>query len=154
MILLLFFGLQLRYTYFGYSTLDYNSRLQALAPVTIFPFLPHVFHPVFFFCILVILVEFFLIISKKYNEYIRLLFCNSISEFQHLSKREKEVLYSYLNIHESVYQLIYADNMLLVSNNLMGDQEAKARLPAEFEMKDLGAATKILRIDIIRDMEK
>lgn len=36
----------------------------------------------------------------------------------------------------------------------MGDQEAKARLPAEFEMKDLGAATKILRIDIIRDMEK
>ena len=44
--------------------------------------------------------------------------------------------------------------MLLVSNNLMGDQEAKARLPAEFEMKDLGGATKILRIDIIRDMEK
>ena len=47
--------------------------------------------------------------------------------------------------------LLYVDNMLIVAKSKEGIRTIKAQLNNEFEMKDLGAAKKILRMDILRD---
>ena len=52
---------------------------------------------------------------------------------------------------ETVYLLIYVDDMLLVSKNTEEVSALKEQLHAEFEMKDLGPTSKILGMDIKRD---
>ena len=48
--------------------------------------------------------------------------------------------------------LLYVDDMLVASYNKDRVQELKAQLAREFDMKDLGPANKILRMQIHRDM--
>ena len=55
---------------------------------------------------------------------------------------------------DRVYLLIYVDDMLVASKDLKGIQSLKKSLSQEFEMKDLGRASKILGMDIFRDREK
>ncbi|GJR53654.1 transposable element [Tanacetum coccineum] len=50
-----------------------------------------------------------------------------------------------------VYLLLYVDDMLIASKNMSEIDQLKAQLKSEFEMKDLGAAKKILGMEIIRD---
>ena len=47
-----------------------------------------------------------------------------------------------------MYLLIYVDDMLLVFSSKEEIQAMKRQLKVEFSMKDLGAATRILGIDI------
>ncbi|KAH9697805.1 Integrase catalytic domain-containing protein [Citrus sinensis] len=51
----------------------------------------------------------------------------------------------------AVYLMLYVDGMLLASKDMSEIKKLKDLLNAEFEMKDLGCAKRILRMDIIRD---
>ena len=53
-----------------------------------------------------------------------------------------------------VYLLLYVDDMLLASKDMTIINNIKDQLSSRFEMKDLGAARKILGIEIIRDRAK
>ncbi|KZV56298.1 hypothetical protein F511_00295 [Dorcoceras hygrometricum] len=53
-----------------------------------------------------------------------------------------------------LYLLLYVDDMLLASTNRQEINKLKVELRNEFEMKDLGAATRILGVDISRDRER
>jgi hypothetical protein len=50
-----------------------------------------------------------------------------------------------------IYLLLYVDDMLIATKSKKEITTLKARLSSEFEMKDLGAAKKILGMEIIRD---
>ena len=52
-----------------------------------------------------------------------------------------------------VYLLLYVDDMLIAVNNLVEINRLKTQLSGEFEMKDLGAAKKILGMKIRKDRE-
>ena len=51
----------------------------------------------------------------------------------------------------AVYMLLYVDDMLIASKSMSEVKKLKAELSSEFEMKDLGAARRILGMDIFRD---
>jgi transposase InsO family protein len=53
-----------------------------------------------------------------------------------------------------VYLVLYVDDMLLAAKSKFDIQKLKDLLNAEFDMKDLGAAKKILGMEIYRDREK
>ena len=53
-----------------------------------------------------------------------------------------------------VYLLLYVDDMLIACKSKRTVQDLKASLSREFEMKDLGAARKILGMEIFRDRAK
>ena len=50
-----------------------------------------------------------------------------------------------------VYLLIYVDDMLIAAKNMKEIQVIKDQLNTDFDMKDLGAAKKILGMEIVRD---
>ena len=47
--------------------------------------------------------------------------------------------------------LLYVDDMLIVAKSKQEIRTVKAQLNNKFEMKDLGAAKKILGMEILRD---
>ncbi|KAL0291984.1 UNVERIFIED_CONTAM: Retrovirus-related Pol polyprotein from transposon TNT 1-94 [Sesamum calycinum] len=51
----------------------------------------------------------------------------------------------------SIFLLLYVNDMLIVAKNMYDVLALKALLSQEFDMKDLGAATKILGTEIHRD---
>ena len=50
-----------------------------------------------------------------------------------------------------IYLLLYVDDMLIAAKNMCDIQNLKILLNGEFDMKDLGAAKKILGMEIYRD---
>ena len=44
-----------------------------------------------------------------------------------------------------IYLLLYLDDMLIASQNLLAIQKLKSQLNSEFEMKDMGTAKKIMK---------
>lgn len=50
-----------------------------------------------------------------------------------------------------MYLLLYANYMLIACNEILEITKLKAQLKADFEMKDLGAAKRILGMEIKRD---
>ncbi|KAE8683864.1 hypothetical protein F3Y22_tig00111166pilonHSYRG00202 [Hibiscus syriacus] len=54
----------------------------------------------------------------------------------------------------STYLLLYVDDMLVASKSKEEVQKIKDMLNSEFDMKDLGPATKILGMEITRDIKK
>lgn len=61
------------------------------------------------------------------------------------------VYYRSLTHDSYIYLLLYVDDMLIGCNQREAIEELKMQLSTEFEMKDLGAATKILGMQIVRD---
>lgn len=53
-----------------------------------------------------------------------------------------------------IYLLLYVDDMLVAAKEMKVITDLKQKLSSKFEMKDLGAARKILGIEIVRDREK
>jgi ATP-binding cassette subfamily B (MDR/TAP) protein 1 len=55
-------------------------------------------------------------------------------------------------VNESpIYLLLYVDDMLIAAKSKKAITTLKAQLSSEFEMKDLGAAKKLLGMEITRD---
>ena len=50
-----------------------------------------------------------------------------------------------------IYLLLYVNDILIAAKDIQDIQAIKCQLIKEFEMKDLGAATKILGMEIKRD---
>ena len=50
-----------------------------------------------------------------------------------------------------IYLLLYVDDMLITAKSMCDIQNLKILLSGEFDMKDLGAAKKILGMEIYRD---
>lgn len=50
-----------------------------------------------------------------------------------------------------MYLLLYVDDMLIAASNKKEIKKVKEQLSSKFEMKELGAAKKILGIEITRD---
>ena len=50
-----------------------------------------------------------------------------------------------------IYLLLYVDDMLIAANNITEINTLKKLLSKEFDMKDLGAAKKILGMEILRE---
>ena len=55
---------------------------------------------------------------------------------------------------ESIYLLLYVDDMLIAAKDKKKVSKLKDILKKEFEMKELGPATRILGMDITRDRVK
>ena len=53
-----------------------------------------------------------------------------------------------------MYLLLYVDDMLVVGPSISEINKVKEHLKADFEMKDLGEARRILGMDIVRDRKK
>ncbi|KAL6133097.1 hypothetical protein ACLB2K_065334 [Fragaria x ananassa] len=53
-----------------------------------------------------------------------------------------------------IYLLLYVDDMLIASKNMMEIEKLKAQMKKHFEMKDLGEAKKILGMEITRNRDK
>ena len=51
----------------------------------------------------------------------------------------------------TIYLLLYVDDMLIAAKSMSDIDELKKQLSNEFEMKDFGAAKKILSMEISRD---
>ncbi|XP_060974304.1 secreted RxLR effector protein 161-like [Cannabis sativa] len=58
------------------------------------------------------------------------------------------------DIKEAIYLLLYVDDMLIISKERAKIELMKSWLKSEFEMKDLGFASKILGINIKRNRSK
>jgi hypothetical protein len=52
-----------------------------------------------------------------------------------------------------IFLLLYVNDMLITAKNIVEINKLKVLLSREFDMKDLGAAKKILRMDICRDRD-
>ena len=55
---------------------------------------------------------------------------------------------------EYIYLLLYVDDMLIACKSMGEIRKLKSQLSAEFEMKDMGAAQKILGMEIRREREE
>ncbi|KAJ4714843.1 Retrovirus-related Pol polyprotein from transposon TNT 1-94 [Melia azedarach] len=64
------------------------------------------------------------------------------------------VYYSKATNGSLIYLVLYVDDMLIAAENKSNVQKLKDLLSVEFEMKDLGAARKILGMEIYRDRSK
>lgn len=62
--------------------------------------------------------------------------------------------YKGTEIHTAIYLLLYVDDILIISKEKAKVENLKNLLRAEFEMKDLGEAAKILGINIRRNRQK
>ncbi|KAF3626835.1 putative ribonuclease H protein-like [Capsicum annuum] len=63
------------------------------------------------------------------------------------------VYFRKLNDGSFIYLLLYVDDMLIAAKDLTEIHNLKSQLKSEFEMKDLGAAKKILGMEIRRNRE-
>ena len=70
------------------------------------------------------------------------------------SKEDPCVYMRNVNTEQAVYLLLYVDDMLIASGDKQEIRSVKESLSKEFEMKDLGKASRILGMDIIRDRKK
>ena len=55
---------------------------------------------------------------------------------------------------ERIYLMLYVDDMLIAAKSMREIHKLKESLKSEFEMNDLGAASRILGMDIIRNRKK
>lgn len=70
------------------------------------------------------------------------------------SKHDSCVYVKWRNGEAIAFLLLYVDDMLVASKSKTEISLIKKDLQASFEMKDLGAAKRILEMDIQRDREK
>jgi hypothetical protein len=69
------------------------------------------------------------------------------------SKADHCVYFKLIDDH-LIYLVLYVDDMLLIGNNKEIIQDVKTQLSSKFDMKDLGASSFILGMEIKRDRKK
>ena len=63
-------------------------------------------------------------------------------------------MYKRSNEHTVVVLILYVDDILLIGNDVGTLSLVKVRLSTQFDMKDLGEASHILGIKLMRDCQK
>lgn len=84
---------------------------------------------------------------KRFDE-----FTNSNDYFK--SNYDSCVYFGGLNLGRAIYLLLYINDMLIARKIKVESEKLKRLLSGEFEMKDLGCAKRILRVDIIKNKSK
>lgn len=84
--------------------------------------------------------------------------CKCFDEFMLKSGFEISNFDSYVYVKKrpemsKVYQLLYVDDMLLANRGRLEIKQLKTQLRERFEMKDLGSAKRILRMEITKNKE-
>ena len=64
---------------------------------------------------------------------------------------DEPYVYKYIKEKKVVFLVLYVDDILLIGNDVETLSDVKNWLAAQFQMKDLGEASYILGIQIIRD---
>ncbi|CAA7016274.1 unnamed protein product [Microthlaspi erraticum] len=70
------------------------------------------------------------------------------------SERDQCVYTKEISADNYIYLLLYVDDMLIAAKEMSDVKSLKEQLSLTFEMKDLGAASRILGMDITRDREE
>ena len=78
-------------------------------------------------------------------------FDSVISSFGFTENLVDECVYLKTSGNQFIFLVLYVDDILLTSSNLKLLKETKAFLSKNFDMKDLGEASYVLGIEIIRD---
>lgn len=85
--------------------------------------------------------------NQKFNEFMK------SQGFQRCTK-DQCVYTKGSDIKNRIYLLLYVDDMLVAAKDIQKINVLKASLNKEFQMKDLGPASRILGMEIIRDRKK
>ena len=88
--------------------------------------------------------------SRSWNLY----FDEVVKGFGFIKNEEEPCVYRKASGSLLVFLFLYADNILLIRNNIQMLETVKSSLRKSFSMKDLGEATYILGIKIYRDRSK
>ena len=85
--------------------------------------------------------------SRSWN----LCFDKTIKTYGFEKNVDEPCVYKYIKEKKVVFLVLYVDDILLIGNDVETLSNVKKWLAEQFEMKDLGEASYILRIQIIRD---
>ena len=81
-------------------------------------------------------------------------FDRTIKGFGFKENVEDNYVYAKFKNEKYIFLVLYVDNILLASSDVNLLLETKKLLSSKFDMKDLGEASFVLRIEIHRDREK
>ena len=85
--------------------------------------------------------------SRSWN----LCFDETIKTYGFEQNVDEPCVYKYIKENKVVFLVLYVDDILLIGNDVETLSNAKKWLAEQFQMKDLGEASYILGIQIIRD---
>ena len=89
-------------------------------------------------------------VSQSWN----LHFDEAIKEFGSIKNEDEPCVYKKVSGSTVVFLVLYVDDILIIGNDIPTLQSVKTWLGKCFAMKDLGEASRILRIQIYRDRSK
>ena len=81
-------------------------------------------------------------------------FSEVVNGFGFIKNKEEACVYKKENGSSVAFQILYADNILLIENDIPTLESIKTLLKNYFSMKDLGKAAYILGMKIYRDRSK
>jgi hypothetical protein len=81
-------------------------------------------------------------------------FGETIRKFGFKENEEDNCIYAKFKNEKFIFLVLYVDNILLASSDVHLLLETKSFLSSHFDMKDVGEAFYVLRIEIHRDREK
>ena len=81
-------------------------------------------------------------------------FDEAIKTYGFIQNPDESCVYKFIKDKRVVFLILYVDDILLIGNNIELLSDVKAWLAEQFQMKDLGEASYILGILLIRDRKK
>ena len=81
-------------------------------------------------------------------------FDEAIKTYGFIQNPDESCVYKFIKDKRVVFLILYVDDILLIRNNVELLSDLKAWLAEQFQMKDLGEASYILGIRLIRDRKK
>ena len=81
-------------------------------------------------------------------------FDETIRKFGFIENDENNCIYAKFKSGNFIFLILYVDDILLASSDVRLLLETKKFLSSNFDMKDLGEASFVLRIEINRDRRK
>ena len=81
-------------------------------------------------------------------------FYEAIKEFRFIKNEDEPYVYKKVSGSAVIFLVLYVDDILIIGNNIPTLQSVKTWLGKCFAMKDLGEASRILRIQIYRDRSR
>ena len=85
--------------------------------------------------------------SRSWN----LRFDETIKTYGFEQNVDEPCVYKLINVQTAVFLVLYADDILPIGNNVVKLSKVKNWLAEQFQMKDLGNASYVLGIQILRD---
>ena len=91
---------------------------------------------------------------KQASRYWTIKFDQSVKSFGFVQSPDEPCVYKKCSSNVVVFLVLYVDDILLIKNDVRILSSIKVWLSVQFDMKDLGEATHILGIKLLRDRQK